>query len=81
LSATAHTLDPVLFSKAVQEGKWCATMNLELRALEENQTWIITALPHGKRAIGCKWIYRTKFQSDGSVDKYKARLVAQGYSQ
>jgi len=56
-------------------------MNLELQALENNHTWVLTPLPPGKKAIGCKWIYRTKFKSDGSIDKYKARLVAQGYSQ
>ena len=50
-------------------------MDAELRALEENQTWEVTILPPGKRVIGCKWIYRTKFHSDGSVDKCKARLV------
>jgi len=38
-------------------------------------------LPPGKRAIGCKWIYRTKFHSDGSIDKCKARLVALGCRQ
>jgi len=37
--------------------------------------------PPGKRVIGCKWIYRTKYHLDGIVDKHKARLVAQGYSQ
>ena len=56
-------------------------MNLELRALEDNHTWIITPLPPGKKVIGCKWIYKTKFHSDGSVAKHKARLVAQGYNQ
>jgi len=56
-------------------------MNLVLRALEDNHTWIITPLPPGRKAIRCKWIYRTKFHLDGLVDKHKARLVAQGYNQ
>ena len=56
-------------------------MNSELRALEANGTWELTSLPPGKRAIGCKWVYRTKFKSDGSLDKFKARLVALGYRQ
>jgi len=81
LSATAHFVDPVLFTQAVQDEKWGAAMNLELRALENNDTWFITTLPPSKKAIGCKWIYRTKFNSDGTVDKHKARLVAQGFSQ
>jgi hypothetical protein len=38
-------------------------------------------LPKHKKPIGCKWIYKPKFKSDGSIDKYNARLVAKGYSQ
>ena len=67
--------------KSVKDIKWCKVMYAELRALEDNGTWQITTLPPGKRAIGCKWIYRTMFKSDGSVDKNKAKLVALGYRQ
>jgi len=81
LTAIAHPTDPILFSRVVQEEKWCNVMNLELRAFEDNHTWLITSLPPSKRAIGCKWIYRTKFHLDGSIDKHKVRLVAQRYSQ
>ena len=41
----------------------------------------MTALPPGKRAIGCKWVFRRKRKADGSIERYKARLVAQGFSQ
>jgi hypothetical protein len=41
----------------------------------------LTELPKHKNPIGCKWIYKLKFKSDGSIDKYKVRLVAKGYSQ
>jgi len=81
LAATARSGDPSSFATAVKEELWCDAMNMELRALEDNKTWLLTPLPLGKKAIGCKWIFRTKFKSDGSVDKLKARLVAQGYSQ
>lgn len=53
-------------------------MNQELRALEENGTWAITTLPPGKTVIGCKWLYKTKFISDGTIEIYKARVVVQG---
>ena len=53
----------------------------ELAALEENKTWSITPLPHGKHAVGSRWIFKTKFNSDGSIDRHKARLVAQGFTQ
>lgn len=56
-------------------------MNVELEALEKNETWEVTELPSNRKAIGCKWIYKTKFKADGSIDKYKARLVILGYKQ
>lgn len=56
-------------------------MNLELDALEMNGTWEIVQLPKGKHVIGSKWIFKTKFKQDGSVDKHKARLVVLGCHQ
>lgn len=56
-------------------------MNAELDALERNETWDITNLPPGKRSIGCKWLYKTKYKSDGSIDRFKARLVILGCKQ
>ena len=78
LSAITNTIDPISFSEAAQDGRWCASMNEELEALERNHTWAITTLPEGKKAIGCKWLYRTKYNSNGTINKYKARLVIQG---
>ncbi|KAI5337174.1 hypothetical protein L3X38_016443 [Prunus dulcis] len=56
-------------------------MREELQALDENCTWSIVKLPHGKKAVGCKWVYKTKFKSDGSLERHKARLVAKGFTQ
>ncbi|KAK6161983.1 hypothetical protein DH2020_001824 [Rehmannia glutinosa] len=56
-------------------------MQRELDALEENDTWILTSLPPGKKAIGSKWVYKIKRHPDGRIDRYKARLVAKGYLQ
>ena len=56
-------------------------MAAEIQALELNKTWILTSLPMHKTAIGCKWVYEVKFKADGTIEWYKVRLVAQGYTQ
>jgi hypothetical protein len=50
-------------------------MNEELKALDKNQTWDLVDLLPNKRAIGCKWAYRIKYIEDGTINKYKVRLV------
>lgn len=60
---------------------WKATMDEEMKALHDNQTWEVTHKPPNTNIIGCKWIFKTKLKEDGSVERFKARLVAQGYSQ
>jgi hypothetical protein len=51
-------------------------MKAEISALEENNTWVVTDLPLNKHLIECKWVYKVKNKYDGSVERYKARLVA-----
>ncbi|KAL4021472.1 hypothetical protein IC575_020273 [Cucumis melo] len=56
-------------------------MNDELQALEKTHTWDYVDLPSGKRPIDCKWIYKIKTHSGGTIERYKALLVVKGYSQ
>ena len=56
-------------------------MDEEMAALQRNQTWDLVPLPKGQKPIGCKWVFKRKMGLDGSIEKYKARLVVQGYSQ
>ena len=56
-------------------------MEIELKALEDNQTWKIIDLPPNKIIIGCKWVYKVKYHGDGLVKICKARLIAKGYTQ
>ena len=56
-------------------------MKAELDALAANQTWVLTELLVGKHPIGCKWVYKVKLRSDGTLERYKARLVTKGYTQ
>src|SRR6201999_870275 len=53
----------------------------EIQSLIDNGTWEFATLPPGRKAIGCRWVFLIKRKSDGSVDSYKARVVAQGFSQ
>ncbi|KAI9166016.1 hypothetical protein LWI28_024708 [Acer negundo] len=48
---------------------------------EQNKTWELTNLPEGRKAIGVKWVYKTKRNAKGEIQRYKARLVAKGYKQ
>lgn len=73
--------DPITFVDAVKVSHWVKAMNEELRALEENLTWVVTELPQRKKAIGNKWLYKKKFLPDGSVERYKDRLVILGNKQ
>ncbi|KFK31542.1 hypothetical protein AALP_AA6G125900 [Arabis alpina] len=57
------------------------SMDEEIEALEGTQTWEIVSLPPDKVPIGCKWIYKLKYHSDGTLECHKARLVAKGYTQ
>ena len=54
---------------------WQQAMADELDALHKSHTWDMTTLPSGKSAVGCKWVYKIKTRVDGSVKRYKARLV------
>jgi hypothetical protein len=56
-------------------------MDEEMATLDANVIWELVALPKEKKAIGCKWVYKVKHNADGSVSRYKTRLVAKGYAQ
>lgn len=48
---------------------------------QKNNMWTESVLPVGRKAISCKWVFKLKWKADGDIDKYKARLVARGFSQ
>ncbi|CAM8999551.1 unnamed protein product [Rhodiola kirilowii] len=73
--------EPTCYTKACKDPKWNEAMEAELQALHKNNTWEITNLPQGMHPIGSKWIYRVKRNSDGTIQRYKARLVARGFTQ
>ncbi|KAG7563712.1 Ribonuclease H-like superfamily [Arabidopsis suecica] len=81
LAAISADTEPVSFKEAMSDPRWTNAVQGEVGALEENETWDIVTLPEGKHAIGCKWVFRIKYNSDGSIERFKARLVALGNRQ
>ncbi|KAI3830073.1 hypothetical protein L1987_04206 [Smallanthus sonchifolius] len=81
VSSINKTVEPKCFNEAVTNPNWVNAMNEEMEALNRNNTWTLVDLPIGRKAIGCKWVYKIKYKSTGEIERYKARLVAKGYSQ
>lgn len=80
LFSISSTFELQFYHQAVKYDHWKKSINDELAATEAYHTWSITTLPKDKYSISCRWVYKVKFNSDGSVDRYKARLEAEGYT-
>lgn len=81
---SSSVLEPQSMKEALagpQAEQWQTAAREEYDALMDKQTWTLTKLPPGRAAIGSKWVFKVKYNPDGTVNRYKARLVAQGYSQ
>jgi histone deacetylase 1/2 len=78
---TVGAEEPSTVQEALGDQRWVEAMNNEHMALLKNKTWHLVPPPKGKNIIGCKWVYKIKRKADGSVDRYKAHLVAKGYKQ
>lgn len=72
---------PYTFKQVVTDPNWCAVIKTEIEALELNQIWELVPLPPNKHVIDCKWLFKVKYNPDGSVKRYKARLVVKGFTQ
>ncbi|GKE15828.1 putative ribonuclease H-like domain-containing protein, partial [Tanacetum coccineum] len=73
--------EPKKVIQALKDPRWIEAMQKELLQFKLQQVWTLMDLPHGKRAIGTKWVYRNKKDERGIMIRNKARLVAQGYTQ
>ena len=68
VASISSSVEPNTFAQAEHDPKWREAMNLEIEALEANGTWTLTTLPKGKKPIGCKWVYKIKYRSDGTIE-------------
>nr|CAN61640.1 hypothetical protein VITISV_021909 [Vitis vinifera] len=73
--------EPRGFKSAAKHPEWLSAMDDEIHALKKNDTWVLVPRPQHHNVVGCRWIFKTKLHSDGSIERHKARLVAQGFSQ
>lgn len=73
--------EPMGYKEAAEQKGWVTSMEEELNAIKKNQTWEVTDLPAGSKAIDTKWVYKVKFHPNGTVERLKARLVVRGDKQ
>lgn len=78
LNNALRVTKPLNYKEATQSEGWKAVMEAEMQALEANETWELTKLLEGKKAIDCKWVYKVKLRPNGEVKRLKANLVARG---
>lgn len=83
VSSPSEFFEPKTYKQAIscpEKDKWFLAMEKELQTIDNNNTWSVVELPKGRTAVGCRWVYKIK-QGVSNDDKYKARLVAQGFTQ
>ncbi|GJV17207.1 zinc finger, CCHC-type containing protein [Tanacetum coccineum] len=76
--------DPRTYNNAMQSRDatfWKEAIDDEIGSVMENNTWVLSDLPPSCKPLGCKWIFKRKMKVDGTIDKFKARLVIQGFKQ
>ena len=73
--------EPCCFEEAIKQKKWDGAMVEEYEYIMKNNVWEILPRPKDKSVVSSKWIFKTKHSSYESIEKYKARFVARGFSQ
>ena len=75
------TPEPLTFKEVDQFMCWHTAMKSEIAALHANGTWSLVPFDPSMNVVGCRWVYKIKRRADGAIDRYKARLVARGFTQ
>jgi hypothetical protein len=84
LNCHARIIIPNSFKEindSLEKDQWENAIQTELDSLSRNETWALVNKPEGRKIVGCKWVFSVKNDEFGNVDRFKARLVAQGYTQ
>ena len=74
----SRDIEPLSYEEEILNPAWQLAMTQESDALYTNDTWELVKLPIGKNVIGCKWVYKIKHKIDGTIERFKARLVVKG---
>ncbi|KAL1214938.1 Retrovirus-related Pol polyprotein from transposon RE1 [Cardamine amara subsp. amara] len=72
---------PQSYEEAKRSREWLGAVDDEVGAMERNRTWDEADLPLGKKAVSSRWLFTIKYLSNGDIERYKARLVARGFTQ
>ena len=81
LVASTRDSEPSIFEEASQHSVWRDGMMDEYHSIMKNDVWEIVPRHERKSMVTSRWLYKLKHATDGSVEKYKARFVEQGFSQ
>jgi hypothetical protein len=84
VAAMKVSLDPISYEDTISRDDsilWKQAMDDDMSSLLKNQTWELKALPDGQPVVSCRWVFKSKLKMDGTIERYKARLVARGFSQ
>ena len=76
--------DPTTYKESIsspQSNFWIDAMKYEMTSMSQNKVWSLIDLRDDYKPIGCKWVFKTKRDAKGHVERYKARLLTKGYSQ
>ena len=69
--------DPITSKKAIKDDHWVCVIDEKNHVFEKNESLELTTIPHKKKLIGVKWLYKTKYKSIGEVDLFKVRKICE----
>ena len=78
MTHVAEVREPESYTEAAKYANWSAAMEEEMHALAANETWDLVNAPKGAKPIGCMWVYKVKYNTNGSVNQYKVLVSGEG---